>query len=270
MITNPRLSNPDQQTTTYKQAVRKAFDKAADSYDHHAQFQRKVGSLLMDMLPRNLSGKVIVDLGCGTGYFSEQLAARGAEVICVDLSSQMLEKARQRCGEQNVSYVCMDAESLSLSDCSVDYVFSSLALQWCHELEKPFHQIRRVLKPDGQALFTTLIEGSLFELESSWRKVDKHQHINRFHSTIQVKIALAQAECDRYHLKSTHMTMWYPSAFELMKDLKGIGANHVSGRSGGLTARRTLLDVEQAYQEIKNDEGLLPATYHVCLGVIYR
>lgn len=253
-----------------KSAIRQAFSKAANTYDQHAEFQRQVGHLLLEKLPCNLSGEVIVDLGCGTGYFSQQLLARGAEVICVDISPQMLLKAQQRCGNANIHYVCMDAESLCLPAKSVDYVFSSLALQWCHRLETPFAQIRRVLKPNGQALFATLMEGSLHELKTAWRKVDQYQHVNHFHSHIQVKIALAQAECERYHLNWPNITMWYPSAFELMRDLKGIGANHVSGRASGLTSRRTLLELEQAYQEVRNDKGLLPATYHLCLGVIYR
>ncbi|MEF1280300.1 malonyl-[acyl-carrier protein] O-methyltransferase BioC, partial [Vibrio fortis] len=52
------------------------------------------------------------------------------------------------------------------------------------------------------------------------------------------------------------------------RDLKGIGANHVSGRSQGLTSRRMLQLVEQEYRKFQNHQGFLPATYQVCLGVI--
>jgi len=55
-----------------------------------------------------------------------------------------------------------------------------------------------------------------------------------------------------------------------MRDLKGIGANHIHSRSQGLTGRRALIQVEQAYERFRSQQGSLPATYQVCLGVIYR
>lgn len=89
-------------------------------------------------------------------------------------------------------------------------------------------------------LVSTLLDGSLFELQEAWRSVDHHRHINQFISINQVKIALAQAGCSQHHLDLAAITVWYETAFMLMRDLKGIGANHVSGRSTGLISRRTL------------------------------
>lgn len=169
-----------------------------------------------------------------------------------------------------MSYQLADAEQLPFASACFDMVFSSLALQWCEDLSLPLSEIRRVLKPDGQAFLSTLLDGSLFELEQAWRSVDHHRHINQFISINQVKIALAQAGCSQHHLDLAAITVWYETAFMLMRDLKGIGANHVSGRSTGLISRRTLAKVELAYQSFRNQQGLVPATYQVCLGVIHR
>lgn len=201
--------------------------------------------------------------------FSQLLLERGASVVCADLSQGMLDKARERCGDHNVRYVVADAESLPFEDASFDYVFSSLALQWCVDLSYPLREIRRILAANGKGCFSTLVDGSLCELRYSWAKIDTYQHVNNFITLNQVKIALAQSRCHNHHLDSTTITVWYDSAFSVMRDLKGIGANHVSGRSHGLTSRRTLLQVERAYQAFKNDQGLLPATYQVCFGVIH-
>ncbi|EPH6377250.1 malonyl-ACP O-methyltransferase BioC, partial [Vibrio alginolyticus] len=114
-----------------------------------------------------------------------------------------------------------------------------------------------------------LVDGSLYELRASWEKIDAYQHVNNFLTLNQVKIALAQSRCDSHQLDLTTITVWYDSAFSVMRDLKGIGANHVSGRPHGLTSRETLLKVEHAYQAFKNDQGLLPASYQVCFGVIH-
>lgn len=252
-----------------KVAIADAFSKAAATYDHHAAFQRDVGHRLLDKMPRDLSNKIVLDLGCGTGYFSEQLLLRGATVICIDLSPQMLNETRKRCGDKQCHYYLADAESLPLGNDAVDYVFSSLALQWCENLAWPLSEMRRVTKAGGELFFSTLLDGSLIELKKAWAKIDSHQHVNDFVSVNQVKIALAQSHCPVHHLDLPTIVVWYDSAFSLMRDLKGIGANHVAGRSHGLTRRRTILDVERYYQAHRNiHRGLLPATYQVCLGTI--
>ncbi|EGR0771692.1 malonyl-[acyl-carrier protein] O-methyltransferase BioC [Vibrio cholerae] len=253
-----------------KSAIAQAFGKAAAHYDQHAAFQRDVGLRLLQKMPSCLKGLQVLDLGCGTGYFSALLRERGAQVVCADISHAMLEQARQRCGDEGMSYQLADAEQLPFTSACFDLVFSSLALQWCEDLSLPLSEIRRVLKPHGQAFLSTLLDGSLFELEQAWRSVDHHRHINQFISINQVKIALAQAGCAQHHLDLAAITVWYETAFMLMRDLKGIGANHVSGRSTGLISRRTLAKVELAYQSFRNQQGLVPATYQICLGVIHR
>lgn len=251
-----------------KSAIAEAFGKAATTYDKHAEFQRDVGHRLLDKLPRDLSGLKVLDLGCGTGYFSEQMVMRGAEVVCADLSAGMLGRAEQRCGTSVSLYQQADAEQLPFEDGCFDIVFSSLALQWCDDLSSPLKEIKRVVAVGGRVIFSTLLDGSLFELEKSWSKIDAHQHVNHFITINQVKIALAQSSCTAHQLDLPTITVWYDTAFELMRDLKGIGANHVSGRSQGLTSRRMLQLVEREYREFKNHQGFLPATYQVCLGVI--
>ncbi len=266
MIQHPSSSSASQR----KARIAAAFGKAAHSYDRHAAFQRDVGLKLLNELPQDLHGYVVLDLGCGTGFFSEQIRQRGAAVICADISQDMLVQARQRCGMFGFEYCHCDAEALPLADHSVDIVFSSLALQWCDSLAVSFREIKRVLKPTGKGYFSILAAGSLLELEQAWAKVDSAQHVNRFISENAVKIALAQAECIPYQIDLCSFGLWYDSAMHLMKDLKGIGATHIDGRTNRLISHRMLAQVEAAYQTFANREGLLPATYQVCFGVIHQ
>ncbi len=264
------MINAEPSLLTGKHAIADAFSKAANTYDQHAAFQRDVGHRLLDKIPQDLSGKTVLDIGCGTGYFSLLLKQRGATVVCVDLSSEMLKKAQQRCGEQSMVYQIADAESLPFPNQSFDIVFSSLALQWCSDLSVPLAEIKRVLTPNGRGFFTTLLSGSLTELKQSWQKIDTYQHVNNFIDMNQVKIALAQADCGTHFIDSAAITVWYDSALAVMRDLKGIGATHVNGRNHGLTRRQTLRQVEQAYQTFQNQFGQVPASYQVCLGVIHQ
>ncbi|UAB69303.1 malonyl-ACP O-methyltransferase BioC [Vibrio sp. SCSIO 43132] len=254
--------------TSDKRAISESFGRAAATYDQHAAFQRQVGHLLLDKMPEDLTGKIILDLGCGTGYFSEILATRGAKVVAADLSEAMLSATEHRCVGLNVHCENVDADSLPFSDDSFDFVFSSLALQWCDDLSVPLREIQRVVKPGGKAWFSTLLDGSLIELKNAWSKVDAYQHVNAFLSSKQVKLALAQAGCSTHHIDSFPITLRYNSALELMRDLKGIGANYVEGRSVGLVTKSKLKDVDKAYRRLYAHQGLLPATYQVCLGEI--
>ncbi len=272
-LMNPsQLSSVSQPVTgCRKQAIAEAFSRAAASYDSHAEFQRQVGHQLLSMMPSSLEGKRILDLGCGTGYFSQCLLERGASIVCGDLSPQMLEETKRRCGSDGaIEYALCDAEDMPFADHSFDYVFSSLALQWCDDLSVPLKEIYRVLKPKGCAYFSTLLDGSLDELKQAWRKVDSYQHVNRFIPRNKVKLALAQSGATEHHLFLQTITLRYASALTLMKDLKGIGATHVQGRGKGLISRDTLAQVEKAYRDVCGMEDNLPATYQVCFGVIHR
>ncbi|MDO6497046.1 malonyl-ACP O-methyltransferase BioC [Photobacterium sanguinicancri] len=254
---------------TDKEAIAAAFGKAAANYDKSAAFQRLVGHQLIERLPTLMPvGSKLLDVGCGTGYFSEQLANRGFDVCATDLSSQMLEQAKQRCGTQ-ITYQQGDAENLPFSDNSFDVAYTSLALQWCPDLSIPLKELRRVVKPGGCVLFTTLAENSLHELRYAWLQVDQYQHVNHFLSQKAVKLALAQAGGEIDTLEFLPITVKYNTAVELMKDLKGIGATHLQReRKAGLASRKTIQALERAYDEFRDEKGQLPATYQVCFGVI--
>ncbi|MCE7565316.1 malonyl-ACP O-methyltransferase BioC [Aliivibrio fischeri] len=252
-----------------KQAIQAAFSKAAHTYDRSAEFQRQVADTLLSYLPTDLTGLRILDVGCGTGYCCEALLKRGARVVAFDLSSVMLEKAKERCGDDNITYIQGDAENLPFMDDEFDGVVSSLALQWCQDLSVPLREMKRISHNKSKVIFSTLLDGSLFELKKAWSKVDLYQHVNDFITPSMVKIALAQSECNNFTLHCTSVEMTYSSALALMKDLKGIGATHLpNGRSSGLLSKEKLLAVEEAYQIFRSELNHLPATYQVGYGVI--
>jgi ubiquinone/menaquinone biosynthesis C-methylase UbiE len=94
----------------------------------------------------------VVDLGCGTGRFSDLLAAHfAAKVIGIDPSRKMINQARRRPATGSVVFQHASAESLPLTDRSVDLLFMS---QVYHHLTHPFavaRECRRVLREGGYA-----------------------------------------------------------------------------------------------------------------------
>lgn len=98
-------------------------------------------------------GLDIVDLGCGDGGLSRELAAAGAAgVLGVDPSARMLELARDRTSEAQVRYEQAFAERLALPESCVDLVVSSLALHYVVDLPALLARIASWLRPGGTFL----------------------------------------------------------------------------------------------------------------------
>ena len=82
------------------------------------------------------SGERILDLGCGTGQLTAEIAASGAQVVGLDGSPEMLGQARQN--YPNLKFVLADAASFRFEE-SFDAVFSNAALHWVKNAEAAVH-----------------------------------------------------------------------------------------------------------------------------------
>lgn len=106
------------------------------------------------MLAEHLSpGMDVLELGCGTGYFTRELAGSGANITAIDVSPELLNIARANCSAPNVRYEIQNAYALSYADGTFDSVVGSSVLHHL-EIEEALRQIHRVLKPDGTISFT--------------------------------------------------------------------------------------------------------------------
>jgi ubiquinone/menaquinone biosynthesis C-methylase UbiE len=94
--------------------------------------------------------KGILDLGCGTGRFSNALAAHfDTEVIAVDPSTKMLEQAREKPTDRRVRYESGRGEAIPLADASVDLVFISMSFHHVSDPPLVGRECRRVLRHGG-------------------------------------------------------------------------------------------------------------------------
>ena len=129
-----------------------------------------------ELLGDRVHGARVCDLGCGEGYLGRHLAAEGAaHVVGVDLSTGLIEVARQRADSKRVEYRVDDARELgSLEAGSFDLVVSQLALMDMADHTLVFRAVRRVLKPEGAFLFSILhpcFEGTPFHTQREPRHV---------------------------------------------------------------------------------------------------
>jgi malonyl-CoA O-methyltransferase len=262
-----------------KRAVRRAFDRAADTYDRHNVLQCEVGLRLLKHLdPIKVAPSRILDIGCGTGLFFDELRKRfpAPELVGVDIAPAMLRKARARTPKwkrllhlRAPRLVCGDAESLPFAGGSMQMVFSNLALQWTHP-EAVFREAARVLEPGGLFLFSTFGPDTLKELREAFAAVDGHGHVNRFFDMHDLGDGLVHAGFADPVMEMEMITLEYACVEAIARDLKAIGArNALPDRPRGLSSRARWRAVIAAYEKHRR-EGILPATYEVVYGHAWK
>jgi len=107
----------------------------------------------------NLSGKRVLDYGCGGGGFSFLLASRGALVEGIDISDSLVALAARSIPEgiPKPRFSVRDAQATGFADGTFDYVFGNGILHHL-ELDKAYQEVARVLKPGGRAFFMEPME----------------------------------------------------------------------------------------------------------------
>lgn len=120
----------------------------AELYEDKHSFVWQYGSDLITILSPQ-SGEKILDLGCGTGQLTNQIAQLGAEVIGIDRDASMIEQAKANYPQLN--FQVADGTNFSFTE-SFDAVFSNAALHWMKPPEEVIKCIWQVLKPGGRLI----------------------------------------------------------------------------------------------------------------------
>lgn len=131
-------------------------------FEGYSRLQRSVEGLagaaewpaIRALLP-DLRGLDVVDLGCGFGWFCRWAAEQGAaNVLGLDVSDKMLERARTETTDERIRYDRADLEKLQLPRASFDLVYSSLAFHYIEDFAGLLANIRQSLKPGGRLIFS--------------------------------------------------------------------------------------------------------------------
>src|SRR5437763_2547611 len=116
----------------------------------------------------------VLDVGCGTGVVAITAARIGARVQGIDLTPELLERAREnaRIANVEIDFREGDAEALPFDDAAFDVVLSQFGHMFAPRPDIAIAEMLRVLKPSGTIAFATwppeLLIGSSFKLVSSY------------------------------------------------------------------------------------------------------
>ena len=113
------------------------------------RWARRVKMLSSHLKP----GMTVLELGCGAGYFTQQLARSGADIVAIDVSPELLEIAKANCSAPNVRY--RNSECLCLELSMTLFLIPLWAVRFCiiWKSKTALRDIYRVLKAGGYHLF---------------------------------------------------------------------------------------------------------------------
>ncbi len=207
-----------------------------------------------------------LDLGCRAGTLASVLRGRGGIEFLV--SSDLSPAMARRAGGTSLA---ADEEALPFAEHAFDLVFSSLALHWVNDLPGALLQIRRCLRPDGLFLGAMLGGGTLGELRAALMQAEldveggASPRISPFVDIRDAGNLLQRAGFALPVADADTLTVSYPDALTLMRDLRRVGESNVLCERRRTPMRReTLMRAAARYAErFGRADGSVPATFQI-------
>lgn len=251
-------------------AVRATYDRHAARYDRHAALEAEVCARLLDRVAfRRAEPEVVVDLGCGTGTALRTLKKtfRKAQVVGLDLSPGMLERARRQSRlTRPVRLVEADMAALPFRSRSVDLVVSNLALPWLERWDRVFEDVTRVLKPGGMFLFSMLGAGSLPQLASALADAVPGVPAPAFPDILVVGDALTSAGFREPVMDVDLLTLDYPGLAELAQELEVTGSSLLIGAWPRI---RSDLEALAGHWDRAHETRRFPLSFEIVYGAAF-
>ncbi len=137
--------------------IQQAYTDWSDTYDQDRNLTRDLDKIVAQEVLANLVCDSILEIGCGTGKNTALLARIGRQVLAIDFSPGMIEKAREKLSLNNVTFAAADiTHPWPGKDQSFDLVVCNLVLEHISDLSFIFAQAFRVLRDGGRFFVSEL------------------------------------------------------------------------------------------------------------------
>ncbi len=143
-----------------------------ERYEAQHSFVWQLGEGLIDLLDPQ-PGERILDLGCGPGQLTHRISERGAEVVGLDASPEMIGQARQNYPQ--LQFVLQDAARLSFEH-EFDAVFSNAALHWMPDASGVAQAVARALRTGGRFVAELGGKGNIANIERAVESIAARYH----------------------------------------------------------------------------------------------
>lgn len=239
-----------------KNKIGECFVASASFYDQYALVQKEVAKRLAQLISPQLRADRVLEIGCGTGVFTESLTQRLAvkNLYLNDLASHLCDCAAKRAAAQHVCKLVGDGESIELPG-NLDLIVSSSSLQWFEDLESYFPHLHSKLNATGQLALAFYGTGTMHELASiSGQGLDYLSHS-------RLKDILSHS-FSSFTLERYQEILYFPSFFSILKHVRntGVGAVLTAGKK-----KVQLAELEALYRKGYGTKKGLPLTYNCYL-----
>jgi ubiquinone/menaquinone biosynthesis C-methylase UbiE len=162
----------------YKQQVADLYSRRSSSYDD-GDWHPRIAHRLVEYAHLH-SGQQVLDIGTGTGMVAleaAQLVGAQGQVIGIDISTGMIEQAKQKVktlGLSNIEFQLADGEALNFPENSFDCIFCSSALIWMSDLLGVLRHWHQLLKPGGLLCFHAFADTAFVGGVVAQRVLEKH------------------------------------------------------------------------------------------------
>lgn len=170
---NDKALEIDEIALTYKNP------SAYKRFFFHSRFESVFGALD----PKR--GESILELGCGSGYYSKKIVSRKAILTTTDISENYVKQTKKFVGKSGrANYLVADATKLLFNSNSFDKVLFTEVIEHIPNYEKSLKEIKRVLKPGGQLIISTPSRYSpmniAYNIKRKIKKFTFNEHVHEF------------------------------------------------------------------------------------------
>ncbi len=208
-----------------KKIISENFSRAANSYESAALVQKTAAQKLCEIVATKLKpNSRILDLGCGTGFITQNLHGENLQIFEADLSFAMLQSSRS--GPNNSTKIQCDIENLPFKNESFDVIVSSFSLQWLDDFAKNFQQLHQILKPQGLLIFCVPTFESLKELKQASVESGCNFYFRTLPNVAAIKSALKESFFAQQSFSEEKFYAEFADGLSALKSIKLTGANY--------------------------------------------
>jgi malonyl-CoA O-methyltransferase len=138
-------------------SIARAYDQWAETYDTVSNCTRELAEEVLRKIDLPVSGREVVEIGCGTGRNTEWLATLARTITALDFSAEMLRRAAARVQDPQGRFIQHDIRTpWPVPDDAADLIIAMLVLEHVDRLEFVFAEAARTLRPRGRLFICEL------------------------------------------------------------------------------------------------------------------